>query len=66
VVARINNWLWVPAVGFMGTYLLMLFPDGRASRARHLRADRALPVSPAIPTLALTGVSGLIVVGVAV
>jgi hypothetical protein len=25
----------------MGTYLLMLFPDGRASRARHLRADRA-------------------------
>src|SRR5215212_8029974 len=28
VVAGINNWLWVPAVGLLGTYLLLLFPDG--------------------------------------
>ncbi len=28
-VAGINNWIWVPAVGLVGTYLLLLFPDGR-------------------------------------
>jgi fumarate reductase subunit C len=34
VVAGINNWLWVPAVGLLGTYLLLLFPDGRLSSSR--------------------------------
>jgi hypothetical protein len=36
VVAGINNWLWVSAVGLLGTYLL--FPDGRlpSRRWRHL------------------------------
>jgi hypothetical protein len=29
VMAGLNNWLWVPAVGLFGTYLLLLFPDGR-------------------------------------
>ncbi len=28
VLSGINNWLWVPAVGLPGTYLLLLFPDG--------------------------------------
>ena len=28
-IAALNNWLWVPAVGLLGTYLLLLFPDGR-------------------------------------
>ena len=28
-IAGFNNWLWVSAVGLAGTYLLMLFPDGR-------------------------------------
>ncbi|MDQ3863585.1 MAG: hypothetical protein M3317_08815 [Actinomycetota bacterium] len=28
-VAGINNVLWVPAVGFLGTYVFLLFPDGR-------------------------------------
>lgn len=28
VLAGINNFLWVPAVGLLGTYLLLLFPDG--------------------------------------
>jgi hypothetical protein len=27
-IAAQNNWLWVPAVGLLGTYLLLLFPDG--------------------------------------
>jgi fumarate reductase subunit C len=46
VVAGINNWLWVPAVGLLGTYLLLLFPDGRlpSSSRRH-----ALPRTVAGP-----------------
>jgi hypothetical protein len=34
VMAGINNWLWVPAVGLFGTYLLLLFPDGRFPSGR--------------------------------
>src|SRR5215218_1214021 len=34
VVAGINNWLWVPAVGLLETYLLLLFPDGRLPSRR--------------------------------
>ncbi len=28
-MAGISNWVWVPAVGLLGTYVLLLFPDGR-------------------------------------
>jgi hypothetical protein len=28
-IYALNQWLWVPAVGLVGTYLLLLFPDGR-------------------------------------
>ena len=28
-IAGINNWLWVPAVGLLGTYPFLLFPDGK-------------------------------------
>lgn len=28
LLAGINNFLWVPAVGLIGTYLLLVFPDG--------------------------------------
>src|SRR4029450_1056795 len=34
LVAGINNWLWVPAVGLLGTYLLLLFPDGKLPSRR--------------------------------
>jgi hypothetical protein len=34
MIAGINNWLWVPAVGLIGTYLLLLFPDGRLPSRR--------------------------------
>jgi hypothetical protein len=34
VVAGINNFMWVPAVGLLGTYLLLLFPDGRLPSSR--------------------------------
>jgi hypothetical protein len=33
-IAGVNNWLWVPAVGLVGTYLLTLFPDGRVHSRR--------------------------------
>jgi hypothetical protein len=36
VLAGINNFLWVPSVGLIGTYLLLLFPDG-ALPSRRLR-----------------------------
>ena len=29
VWAGISNWLWVPTVGLLGTYVFLLFPDGR-------------------------------------
>jgi hypothetical protein len=28
-MAGISDWLWVPAIGLLGTYVLLLFPDGR-------------------------------------
>jgi len=33
-IAGISNWLWVPAVGLMGTYPFLLFPDGRLPSSR--------------------------------
>ena len=33
-LAGINSWLWVPAVGLLGTYLLLLFPNGRPPSRR--------------------------------
>ena len=34
--ATINNWLWVPAVGLLGTYAFLLFPDGKLPSRRWL------------------------------
>jgi hypothetical protein len=34
VAAGISNWIWVPAVGLLGTYVLLLFPDGRLPSRR--------------------------------
>ena len=36
VIAGINNWLWVPTVGLLGTYLILLFPGGRLPSKRWL------------------------------
>jgi hypothetical protein len=33
-IAALSNWLWVPAVGLLGIYVLMLFPDGRLPSRR--------------------------------
>jgi hypothetical protein len=34
VMAGISDWLWVPAMGLLGTYVLLLFPDGRLPSRR--------------------------------
>ncbi|HEY7281125.1 MAG TPA: hypothetical protein VID47_05960 [Actinomycetota bacterium] len=34
VVAALQSWLWAPAVILMGTFLLLLFPDGRLPSPR--------------------------------
>jgi hypothetical protein len=33
-VAWVNNWLWVPGVGLLGTYVFLLFPDGKLPSER--------------------------------
>jgi hypothetical protein len=34
VMAGISDWIWVPAIGLLGTYVLLLFPDGRLPSRR--------------------------------
>ena len=33
-IYALSEWLWVPAVGLVGTYLVLLFPDGRLPSSR--------------------------------
>jgi hypothetical protein len=33
-IAGINDWLWVPAVGLLGTYMFLLFPNKRLPSTR--------------------------------
>ena len=33
-LAGVNHWLWVPTVGLLGTYVFLLFPDGRPPSRR--------------------------------
>ena len=33
-LAAVNHWLWVPTVGLLGTYVFLLFPDGRLPSKR--------------------------------
>jgi MFS family permease len=34
MAATVNNWLWVPAVGLLGTFVFLLFPDGQLPSGR--------------------------------
>ncbi|MDQ3646738.1 MAG: hypothetical protein M3345_07370 [Actinomycetota bacterium] len=34
VVLALQSWLWIPSVGLMGTFLILLFPDGRLPSPR--------------------------------
>jgi hypothetical protein len=54
MIAGINNWLWVPAVGLLGTFVFLLFPDGGLPS----RSWRPLAwVSGAVIALASVGVA---------
>src|SRR3712207_3572925 len=33
-IGSLGEWMWVPAVGLLGTYLILLFPDGRLPSGR--------------------------------
>jgi hypothetical protein len=33
-ITALSQWLWVPAVGLLGTYLILLFPDGKLPSRR--------------------------------
>jgi len=33
-MAGMSDWIWVPAIGLLGTYVLLLFPDGRLPSRR--------------------------------
>jgi hypothetical protein len=33
-IGSLGEWMWVPAVGLLGTYLILLFPDGRLRSRR--------------------------------
>jgi hypothetical protein len=33
-MAGISDWIWVPAIGLLGTYVLLLFPNGRLPSRR--------------------------------
>ena len=33
-IGSLGEWMWVPAVGLLGTYLILLFPDGRLPSRR--------------------------------
>ncbi len=35
-IGSLGEWMWVPAVGLLGTYLILLFPDGRVPSRRWL------------------------------
>jgi hypothetical protein len=34
LVAALSSWLWVPGIGLVGTFLILLFPDGRLPSPR--------------------------------
>jgi hypothetical protein len=34
IYALLYAWMWVPAVGLLGTYMILLFPDGRLPSRR--------------------------------
>ncbi|MDP8973714.1 MAG: hypothetical protein M3N45_11225 [Actinomycetota bacterium] len=33
-IGSLGEWVWVPAVGLLGTYVILLFPDGRLPSSR--------------------------------
>lgn len=51
-IGSLGEWMWVPAVGLLGTYLILLFPDGRLPSRRWRSLAR---LSGAVIVLASAG-----------
>ncbi|MDQ3662733.1 MAG: histidine kinase [Actinomycetota bacterium] len=54
----VGGWLWVPGVGIMGTFLILLFPDGRLPSPRWKIVGWLAFFSMAATSLAITFVPG--------
>jgi hypothetical protein len=33
-IGSLGDWMWAPAIGLLGIYLILLFPDGRLPSTR--------------------------------
>ncbi len=51
LVLALSDWLWVPGVGLIGTFLLLLFPDGRLPSPRWRHLARVSAVALIVPSV---------------
>ncbi|MBA2272308.1 MAG: hypothetical protein H0W21_00180, partial [Actinobacteria bacterium] len=58
LVDALSSWLWVPAITIMGTYLILLFPDGRLPSPRWRIVGWLAALSIAGTSLAITFAPG--------
>jgi hypothetical protein len=49
IIDALTQWIWVPPVGLLGIYLILLFPDGRPSSRRWRPLGRAARISTLRP-----------------
>jgi signal transduction histidine kinase len=57
-VAAVESAMWVPAIGLMGFFLVLLFPDGRAPTARSRVLARATTVAMVLAFVAIVFAPG--------
>jgi hypothetical protein len=58
VAAALSGFTWVPGIGLIGTYLLLLFPDGRLPSPRWKKVARAIPVAMIVSSIVITLIPG--------
>ncbi len=58
LAAALSGSMWVPGIGLIGTYLLLLFPDGRLPSLRWRKVARAIPVAMIVPSIVITLMPG--------
>ncbi|MBA3431252.1 MAG: hypothetical protein H0U16_07210 [Actinobacteria bacterium] len=51
LVLALSDWLWIPGVGLIGTFLLLLFPDGRLPSPRWRLLARLSAVALIVPSV---------------